>query len=206
MPKRKNGTASGVRAKKVKVGRKLRSMASRAVHTHVKFVKTTTVGSAGGNPFTGSISSTLSGFAGSAELAALYDQYRIDQLELTFYLKVSPEAQAATAATYPKLWWSDDADDGATITQAAMLERANAQVHVLDPANPIRKTVKPSVLKNLYINGTAVGSSPEKGVWIDMTYTNVPHFGAQFNVEDFTNTNYQLDIVYKATISCKSSR
>lgn len=208
MPKR-NGSALSRAGKKVKVGRSRPSRAAlmpRNIHQHVKFFKTFIAGNAANTPYLGSVAFLPGGLSGFAELASLYDQYRLDKLEVAFYLRVDPSAQSATTAIYPRLWWSDDADSAEIITQSAMQERSNVQVHVLTPQRPVVKTIVPSVLRQVYLTGTTNATSPMKATWLDITYTQVPHFGANFNIEDLTNPNYQVDVIYKAWVSCKNSR
>lgn len=186
--------------------RKTRARAvTTGVHKHVKFYATSYTGSAA-NPMQLSAGITPSNLGGFSELVSLYDQYRIDRAELVLTLRTSPDAQAATGASYPKVYWSRSPDLLGPLSMAQIRERSNMKMAVLDPSNPVRIQWKPNVLNHIYRQGAAaVGLVPVFGQWIDTATADVQHFGINYNITDFTNTNMVVDVDLKVTISCKGS-
>lgn len=201
-------SAPSKKARKQVKGRQLslyKTPSNSVVHQHLKFSVGAIAGNVAYTPYTGAYSITLANLSGYSELVALYDQYRIDFIEVSFHLKVGPDAQAAGAATYPKIWWSRDLDDASTVTQAQMYERANTVVKVLNPDKPVVFRFKPNTLSVTYRTPATSGYSPKFGQWIDCSQADVVHYGAQFNIDNLSNTNYTVDQISRVWVSCKNS-
>lgn len=187
-------------AKRVYRGR----MSNRGIHRHVKTYSNSISATAGLAQNT--YQAQLGFFAGAAELTTLYDQYRIDKVEVTFHLKVDPSAQTASSATWPKLWWSEDRDgEGGNLTMAQLYERSNVKMAVLDPSKPVKFVLKPNVLSATFKTTTTTGYAPRAGVWIDCSDSTVPHYGATYNIEDL-QTTYTVQLIHKVFLSLRTSR
>lgn len=176
------------------------------IHKHTKHALGTVPGNAAHAPYQAVYSITLGAFNGSAELAALYDQYRIDAVEVKFFLKVDPGAQAAASAIYPKLYYARDLDDTNNASIAVLQEYADCQVEVLNPDKPVVIRFVPNTVSQIARVGGGVGYTIKYGEWCDMSFTDVLHFGFKYCIDNLTNTNYTVDIVSSVQVSCKSSR
>jgi len=114
----------------------------------------------------------------------MFDQYRIRKIVLTINMTNVPEAnnyvnQAAIVNQtnwYPKLWYISDYDGGAIETIASIKERQGVKCRLLQPNKPLRITVYPKCRVLTYSTATSTGYAP-KNIKIDMTDTNVEHFG-----------------------------
>ena len=129
-----------------------------------------------------------------SEFTTLFDKYRLDKVDVYIQMITNPDAQLVTNVTagtnvnaatayinsnnwYPKMWYINDHDDSATTTIAAIKERVGVKCCVLKP-NVVKKiTVKPAVAVQIYRTATTTGYGPKWGQYIDMSNTNVPHYG-----------------------------
>lgn len=149
---------------------------------------------------------SFSQIANSAEFSALYDQYKLNLVKLQFWLRVDPGAQTAAAAVMPKLYWFRDMDDNVPASQTEMRERAHCKIAVLRPDRPITIFIKPNVLQEVYRGVGTTSYSPKFGQWLDMTNTDVTHYGIKWNIDNLTNTNYYVDIESTYYFQCKNTR
>jgi len=204
--KRKNDSGLKSNKRQRKTTKRTRALASGKVHVHRKTYGFQITGNAAYAPYSGAIGPTLSAVNGAAELAALYDQYRIDECEVKLYMAVDPSAQTATTAIWPKIYSTRDQDDLAALTQAQMYECSNMRIDVLDPARPVVWKFKPNCLDLVYRGVGTSSVKPAFGEWIDMATTDVQHYGINFNIDNLTNTALKVDVLVTLTLSCKVSR
>lgn len=143
-----------------------------------------------------------------AEFTVLYDQYRINYVVDRFWLKIDPSAQTAATASFPKLYWSRDLDDsGVAANLNELRERGNCRIKVMNPNRPVVIKWKPNVLNSVYRTGvTDSSATPLWGQWIDMSATNLIHYGYKAAIDDLTNVNYRVDIERTVYFSCKNTR
>lgn len=146
----------------------------------------------------------LSSLPNSAEFTSLFDQYRINFVVLKMFLRVSPDAQAAANAVSPRVYWTRDTNSSGVLTQAEMKQRADMRCAVLRPERPVIIKFKPNLLQNVYLSGVANAYEPVYGKYIDTASASAPYYGVLYNVTDFTNTNYFLDIEATFYFQCKN--
>lgn len=140
----------------------------------------------------------------SSEFTTLYDQYRIDRVKFTFYLRLDPAAQVAANSTYPKLYWARDLDDDTAPTVLNTLrERANCKTRVLTPTRPVVIWVKPNIVTELYRTAGSTGYSPKFAQWIDMASSDLLHFGLKYAI-DLLPTGCFVDLEQEFHFSCKN--
>lgn len=149
----------------------------------------------GSNPLTAynnSFSFTLSEVRGAGELTALYDQYMITGVKVTFQLVNNPDANwsvnnAGTSNNgmnyYPKLFFVRDYDDTGVEATNDLRERNNVQVRVLRPNQQISFFIRPAVRNQLYLDGITAANSPIWKQWLDCSTSTVPHYGVKFSVD-----------------------
>lgn len=166
----------------------------------------TLTGNAAWLPYQGQISYQLSHLAQVSDFSNLFDQYRINKVVTKFWLRIDPGAQAAATASYPKIFYVYDNDDTGLLSQNEMRERAGMRIRVLHPNRPVTCVSKPAVLSEVYRSAVATTYSPKWKQWIDMSTTDVPHYGLKFNIDDLTNTNYKVDVETIIYFSCRHTR
>lgn len=167
----------------------------------------TVTGSIAFAPYTNGQSISLADVIKPLEFTELFDSYRIDRVTFKFYMTVAPDAQSATAATYPRMWWHIDNDDASSPTNLQELkEDARTKCAVLDPRRPITVSWRPSTLALTFNTPVQSTFSPKWGQWVDCAFSGTPHYGIKYAIDNFTNTNYKLDIERVVWFSCKNSR
>lgn len=164
-------------------------------------------GAAGFLPYLAGTSTSLGVLPNVSEFANLFDQYMITHWQLRFYLSIDPSAQAAASAVYPRLFWCPDNDDVAIPSSLNELrERSKTRTRILTPSRPVIVNVKPSVLNEVYRGLGTITYSPKWKQWIDMSNTDVPHYGLKWAIDNLTNTNYSLNIEQVMWFRCKNVR
>lgn len=150
----------------------------------------------------------LSDLLNVSEFTNLYDQYKIDYVVQKYYLRVDPSAQTAATANFPSLYWSRDYDSSTVLSQSEMRQRANMRTAILRPDRPIVIKYKPNLLAEAYSNPGSLTPAlqPVWNKWIDISQASVYHYGHLWNINNFTNTNYRLEIETFVYFSCKSVR
>lgn len=164
-------------------------------------------GSAVYAPLTQANSFNLGLLQGSADFAALYDQYRINFIVAKFWLKIDPGAQSAAGASYPKFYWYRDYDDDTFPSSLnEMRENSKTKVVVMNPNRPITIAFKPNVLQTIYSSAVGSNYKPVFNQWLDMSVTNTKHYGFKWCIDDLTNTNYTVTPEFTYYIQCRQPR
>lgn len=159
------------------------------------------------NPYLAANSFTLGQIPGIGDFTGLFDQYMITYIKLKFYLTTDPGAQTASTAIMPRMYWCKDYDDTTAPTSIDILrERNDVRTAVLRPDRPIVVKLKPSVLQEVYRSAVATTYAPKWKQMIDMTQTDVPHYGLKYAIDNFTNTNYALRVEGTMWFVCKGVR
>jgi hypothetical protein len=108
-----------------------------------------------------------------ATLAALFDEYRIDLLQVTFRPHANDNPMTAATTIVPQLITVIDLDDSTPpTTLASMREYDGTVISVFETQV---RTLKPGMV-------TASGEN-RISPWLDMAVPNVPHFGVKWGVE-----------------------
>lgn len=191
------------------VARRLPGSLNNAIHTFRRMAAPAIVsGNIAYAPYQSNTNISLSNVVNSSDFTNLFDQYRINTVVIKFWLRIDPGAQAAGAASYPKLYWVRDKNSSTPLSQTEMRERADCKVVVLHPNRPVVMKFKPNLLtQQLY---TTVGTSaytPVFNQWIDAkTSPSAFYYGALWNIDDLTNTNYKVDIESIYYFQCKNTQ
>lgn len=165
------------------------------------------VGNAVHAPYVASYINRISDLQGASEVAALYDQYKINYVVWKYYLKIDPSAQAAGTAAYPRLYWFRDLDDSTVPSNLnEMRERNNVRVAVMRPDRPVTIKYKPNCIQEVWAGVGSTTYIPKWSQWLDMSVTNTPHYGHKIAIDDLTNTNYRVTIEATLYFSCKNQR
>lgn len=106
-------------------------------------------------------------------MAALFDEYRIDWLQVTFRPHANTNPLSATTVIVPQLITVVDTDDStAPTTLASMREYDNTVISLFETQV---RTCKPGMVD-------ATGQN-HISPWTDMAVTNVNHFGVKWGME-----------------------
>lgn len=158
-------------------------------------------------PYLNGISFRLDQVLNNSEFANLFDNYRINAVALRFFLKIDPSAQTAATSNYPRLYYVRDYDDAiAPSTLNELREHGMSRVKVLQPNKPVSIMIKPAIADTVFRTGVTTSTVPKWKQWCDMAHTNIEHYGLKYGIDDFTNTNYKLDVEVVYYFSCKGLR
>jgi len=132
---------------------------------------------------------TFDQLVGYTEFSALFENYRISKIVVTFQLINNPDARYTPAAAtdnvanwYPKLWYTVDHDGGSDETLTTMKERQGIRCAILQPNKTIRVAFKPMCRTLTYKTSTTEGFAP-RNIKLDMADVNVPHYGLLYLVD-----------------------
>lgn len=190
LAKRKRGSTGGVafRKKGLRAGRLLKYN----VHAYKRMATPANFdASVSASALNNSFAFTLSDVRNSGELTALYDQYMITGVKVTFQLINNPDANNYMNSTttlnavnyYPKLFFVRDYDDIGIEATNDLRERNNVQVRVLRPNQVVSFFIKPAVRNQLYLDGVTTANSPVWKQWLDCSSSTVPHYGCKFSID-----------------------
>lgn len=147
----------------------------------------------------------LTNINGNAELVSLFDNYRITRVQYRWVCTRDP-TQATTAGNkglYPRINWTHDFNDSATITRDLIYQRANMkEVYFTSDRQKSRwYTLKPSILATMYESSATNAYSPKWMQWIDTNDTS-PHYGIKYAWDNtFLGVNVNLEA--KIFLECK---
>lgn len=128
-----------------------------------------------------------------AELKAMYDQYKINFVEIymTWSPTLLPIAHTASggpsnrSAVIPpclKVFHVADYDDPDPLTLDQFRERAKTKLTLLKPMQKKKIVVKPAILSQIYETLTSTGYSPKWNVRLDCNDDSVPHYSYKFGI------------------------
>jgi len=144
------------------------------------------------------INFTLASLPGSSGLVAVFDQYRIDLVQLLLIPRY--DFSTTTSTNSGLLYSAIDYDSTAAATVSALQQYANVQISTgLDSR---RATFKPAANINVQA-GTGTGQTPMTSPWIDSANATVQHRGFLFSVTQ-TDAVYTYDAPCKLRISFRS--
>lgn len=131
------------------------------------------------------LSFSLDDLPSSSEFTALFDRYRVDQLDFVFLWEAGT---AITTAQYPCLWIAADWDGvPSSPTLSTVMQYPGVRMHAFSYQRPtLQYTVKrPGILQTLAggSNGAVVRSP-----WLDVSAPSVEHYGAIGFVNQYNST------------------
>jgi hypothetical protein len=135
---------------------------------------------------------------------AIFDQYKIDSVEVEFQL-----TQSGGNMVYPTLLWTPDYDDANVPTLNQIQGFEHCEVFVFSEFhNVFRRKIVPKIAQTAYQAGVASGYViPSASTWINGDYPNVQHFGHKWFVLNYNTTTAnlsQLNITYRYHVSFKT--
>lgn len=160
-----------------------------------------------GGVYTTAFSFKLADLPGVGDFENLFDFYRISFVKLHFQLSTTPDAGAAATASYPVMYYTRDYDDAAVpLSINDIYQRGNMKRVVLHPNKLVTVTLKPAVNDLVYKTALASSYTPKWREWIDMSNTDVPHFGLKIGLENWTHPSAGLFVRAEYWFQCKGTQ
>jgi len=152
---------------------------------------------------------SLSSVRNATDFTNLFDNYRIDKVDLYFRLVNNPDAQTSTtipSSYFPTLWYVKDVDDTTSMTVADMQEKQGVKRVIMNPQTLVKISVIPKFQKMVYQTLTNTGYGPASG-WLDCIDTNVPHYALKtvFNVPA-VGVDWNVEVQAKYHMSFKGAQ
>lgn len=188
---------------------------SRSINERVHFFERSfasgSINESGAGNTYGSLSFKLDNFSGYAELAALFDKYKIMKINVKWlsYFNVNDVTNVAASGAFmiPMLLYPDFDDDTAPASAQEVMEHSNLIVHrvgesfehVLNPPHVLRMVYQSAI-------ATSYESVPSSQIWLSTANAAIPHYGFKYWFGDTgLAANVHLwKLIVTATIVCKN--
>lgn len=146
----------------------------------------------------------FSQFAGGADYLAVFDQYRIREIQVT----IRPQMTTAVVGFAAPLVYSViDLDDSTPLGTAAIFrEYANCTTTQYET---LVRSWKPCISVPAYVTGgAATGAMSVPAPWIDVATINVAHFGFKLGIEPNSGgtSSQLLSVDFKALVDFRTTR
>jgi hypothetical protein len=153
----------------------------------------------------------MSDLTQSAQLAAVFDQYKIDYVALRFRSRNNATFVAEVAAPnngVPTGYIAIDRDDDAAPASIAAVQEYDT-CEAFGGSTDITVRLQPSVTPSLYSSGAFSGYAVEQDIWVDVANTAVPYYGVKGGLSGLTATTtstWVWDITAEYIVSFKNVR
>lgn len=119
----------------------------------------------------------------SSTYTALFDQYKIEHVELTFspMFRANSLSNVTTAAIVPLIYVALDYDDGSTPSSLTTL-REYQNLVVRSDEKSFSVTLNPHIAMSAY-NGAFAGYANVVAPWLDCSTTNIQHYGVKVGID-----------------------
>lgn len=123
----------------------------------------------------------------STAMIALFDDYKIEEVILTFRPHFTELQSTSSAFNYaneimPNMYLAIDTNDATTpATLSAVAQYSNVKIIRWNQHYTVR--IRPHVLTYTYVSGIASGYANAPSGWIDTTYDAVKHYGLKIAIE-----------------------
>lgn len=196
------------RRKSMMVRRVPRPMASSLVTKRINYIGNWTFSSALTSGFWRYFSVTMANYNNFAEMAAVFDEYKVNAIKLTLRPRYD-SVEASSTATFPQAYVHYIIDPGTTLapsgtyasgTLNTFLENDGVKTRTLN--RPVSIYFRPKVSDQVFGGGTA--SRVVNGGWIKTTETAVDFRGIHIFLQgnNFTNVGTQCQLDQFVTFYC----
>lgn len=172
------------------------------IHYFKRFAFKTNINPVPGDVAYGALSFALDQLPAWSEFAALFDQYRIEKIDLVFSARLDSSSFSANPSqSYsPRLFTLVDNDDTTVPTGADDLRQsARCQFALCKPDEFVKRSFVPKVLGAIYNSVTSTGYALSNSTWLDMASPSLPHYGMKFAVENLSQIagqSIQVEVSY----------
>lgn len=125
---------------------------------------------------------------GSAEISALFDQYRIDQVTVRIDWDYNSYAPTSGQAVAPLIYYVADYDDSNSALVSALLQYPGVKTHSFleNGYKPLITTIKAKPLRDIASTGLLTAYGPMTSApWIRTADMTTPHYGLKFCASQF---------------------
>lgn len=143
----------------------------------------------------------LSDLPNYTEFTALFEEYMITGVKLSFTLRRSVQVQSTGAtnsySTHPHLYYNVDIT-GNDITASninGMLEQPNTKRVRLQTEKSTGIYLQPRTSNIIYNTGVTPAYGVNRAQWIPTAYPNVYHYGLKMLIDEFTDTGNFVDCI-----------
>jgi len=129
-----------------------------------------------------------------ASFQGLFDQYRIDKVEVNFVPRdnsINTMNVATPNATIPQLMIAMDFDDLAAPTSMAYIRQYDNVQSVSYGDGAMKAIIEPSYTPSVYTGGAFSGYIVQRSDWLDAGSANVPHYGLKGVITSLTGSSTQ---------------
>jgi len=170
------------------------------------------------NSAAGAISFTLADLSNYTEYTALFDQYRIRRVQVSFRMCQDPESYTQLNTTsagnannfYPDIYTTVDHDDTTAPAYADIMQYDKLKTGLLSPRRWFTYTCHPTpnlqVYRGVATTGYAMASSK---LWLDCAQADIPHYGVKYYIDCATITGggnnllQNMKIEYRVKMWCQ---
>lgn len=163
-----------------------------------------------GGTTTQGYSFNFSAIAASGDFVGLFDQYRINGVQVKLVPRWNIEFQATQNVNTPRCYYTVDYDDSATLTtEGDVLQYGRCRM--FKPNRGFSLYFKPSADLTYYNSTTSSGYGRGYNPWLDMGSQDIPHYGLKIFMltpanTDVTATKFTWDLQVKYYFACKFTR
>lgn len=155
----------------------------------------------------GTTTFSLSDVAGSGELVALFDNFRVLKVLYRFVLLrdvVAGPAGTGQKGIYPRITWKHDFNDSTSINRTQMYQCANMkEAFFTDNYQKTRWfSLRPAMLTQAYESGVATAYAPKWRQWLDTSDQATPHYGIKYNYSELYD-GVSIRMEAKLILECK---
>jgi hypothetical protein len=136
-----------------------------------------------------------------SSLAAVFDQYRLEKIEV--WLNVAGQGLAGSGTTCKWVSCVDYDDSNAPTTYSQVLDYQNSVQTLYDVGH--YRVFTPHIAVAAY-SGTFTSYANETAPWIDFTSTGVQHFGVKAAFEQATGSNNGVVAQYRFHLALRNVR
>jgi hypothetical protein len=120
------------------------------------------------------------------EFSALFDRYRINQVDVRLVYSAETTAISGGFSKRPTVWaYMDDDDASIPTSKSSVMERQSVRPFTYSDAKSVASY---SIAPRWLIDSTNKASLAPRSMWIDMSTPAVSHYGLKLWIDDYNNT------------------
>lgn len=180
----------------------------RDVHYFRRFAYKSTITADVSRTAKGALTFAIQDVPGLSDFTSLFDYYMLTGVKVRFTTLLDPNSQAAGNSYFPKIYTAvDNDDDTAPLSSDDLRQRSNCKIRWLGPNRSYDIFLRPKYLKNVYISGVSTGYEIGKQTWLDLSNTNIPHYGLKYVIENLNpDLGQQVQVEVTYYISMRGTR
>lgn len=127
----------------------------------------------------------------SSEFVNLYDQYRIDWIDVDITFNSNNSSTNSPTQSMPKIWFAEDHNDVNGVTLPQIMQYDNVQVWQTGMGVGVMKRIRVKPTTNTLVYYTNVLSAYKKNSnkeWLDTQYASIPYYGVKMYVDPIVYT------------------